>query len=228
MVCITRRAGTVLVAGALLVAGCGDTNGQQPDGEPDPATVNEPEEDTEGEPEPEPEPEDEDRSEPPDEATGNLEENPGGADSGIDNGHIRSMERQVGDAAALENWEVTVVSVDPDAEAEILSQSDWAEPALAHQRYVMFRVDATHIGGHRRGYIYHDIEWGIVGSRGSLFTEWCSDFPDRLVDHDQDSGNFEVSGNLCIVVDLDEVEGATIYIEDPYAPDPTVAWYPVD
>jgi hypothetical protein len=56
MTSISRRAAAVVTAGALMAAGCIDTDGQSSDSEPAPTAVDDSEPDPELEPEPEPRP----------------------------------------------------------------------------------------------------------------------------------------------------------------------------
>jgi hypothetical protein len=83
---ITSRAAAALVTGALIVVGCGDTDGMSPGSEPDPAAADEPDtdDDTADDPEPDTEPESADEPDEADEAEPVPDESD--ADEGADDG----------------------------------------------------------------------------------------------------------------------------------------------
>jgi hypothetical protein len=129
------------------------------------------------------------------------------------------------------DWTLAVTEVVPDAEERIAEADEFYEPPVDGRQFVMFAVDATYEGDDS-GTAWLDLSWAVVGSAGNTFgtgmDDYCGLIPDPLDDTGETFPGGEVSGNVCVAVESEQVSGGTIRVEDTMSFDDTRAFYAID
>jgi hypothetical protein len=124
---------------------------------------------------------------------------------------------QVGD------WSVSVNSVDLDAWPEVSEENQFNDPPAAGRQFVMFNA-ATTYDGTDTGNPSFDLSWAIVGSLGNTFgssmDDYCGVIPDGLDDQGELFPGATADGNVCVSADSDQLDGATIQVEQFFADEP--------
>jgi hypothetical protein len=137
----------------------------------------------------------------------------------------------IGTTIEMGVWVVTVADVNPDATDEVLEENQFNDPPAEGRQFVMFHVEATYEGDDS-GDPWLDFAWAIVGGAGNTFgtgmDDWCGSIPNPLDDQGETYPGGSVSGNVCVSVASDQLEGATIRIEEAFSFDDTRAFYGLD
>jgi hypothetical protein len=125
-------------------------------------------------------------------------------------------------------WTRAATVVTLDATDEVLAENQFNDPPVDGRQFVMFNVDAAYEGD-ESGTAWLDFSWAIVGAAGNTFgtgmDDYCGVIPDPLDDTGETFPGGNVSGNVCVSVDADQVEDATIRIEESFSFDDTRAFY---
>ncbi len=120
----------------------------------------------------------------------------------------------IGTTFVVDDYEITVLSINPDAEAEVLAENQFNEAAPAGDVMVMVRVGVTYtgnetgdpgwelmykaVGSENRGYAMSDKDCGSIPegefSVGELFTDGTAEY------------------NLCWMVSEDEAPTLVMYV----------------
>jgi hypothetical protein len=184
----------VIAASALLVAGCdagpadgsGDTIVTAPPATASPAPT------PQQEPAPDPDP----APEPSGDAALGTRENPA----------------PFGATARIGDWQVTLLTVDLDAEERVLAENMFNDAAPDGSRYVLIEVEAAYVGTDS-GDPFWDLSWKLVGNRGNTFDDSCGVIPDPLRDGGETFPGGVVTGNVCVVAPDDQLPGGTVIVE---------------
>lgn len=119
----------------------------------------------------------------------------------------------LGSEFVVEDWHVTVDSVDTDAWPEIQAANTYNDPPAAGRQYVMFHVTATYTG-EASGDPGLGLNWSIVSSTGNSFgsnyEDYCGAIPDALTDQGELFPGATATGNVCVSVASEQVAGALI------------------
>ncbi len=135
----------------------------------------------------------------------------------------------VGTTIEMGDWTLSVTEVSLDATDAVMGENEFNDPPVDGRQFVMFNVDATYVGA-ESGTAWLDFGWGIVGSAGNTFgggsmDDYCGVIPSPLDDTGETFPDGAVSGNVCISADSDQLEGATIRIEESFSFDDTRAFF---
>lgn len=117
-----------------------------------------------------------------------------------------------GATALIGDWEVTLLSADPDAESRVLAANMFNDPAGEGFRYVLIEVSAEYVGS-ESGDPFWDLSWKLLGSRGNTFDESCGVIPDPLRDGGETFPGGIVTGNVCVKAPEDQLAGSTVIVE---------------
>ncbi|MDV6012333.1 hypothetical protein [Haloechinothrix sp. LS1_15] len=139
---------------------------------------------------------------------------------------------EVGTTIEVAGWELAVTEVTPDATDEILAENEFNEPPADGRQFVMFGVAATYVG-EDSGTAWTDFSWAVVGGDGNTFgaaslDDYCGVIPEPLADTGETFPGGQVSGNVCIAVPAEQLERATIRIEELLSIGDTRAFYALD
>lgn len=119
----------------------------------------------------------------------------------------------LGESFELGDYTVRVIGVDTDAEDAAMAENEFNDPAAEGEQFVMIGVEATY-NGEETGLPWIDLAFSVVGSGGNTFNDDCGVIPDDLMMIDELYSGASATGNACVRVDADQVEGATIAVED--------------
>jgi hypothetical protein len=137
----------------------------------------------------------------------------------------------IGTRIEMGDWSLAVTDVELDATEAVMAENEFNGPPADGRQFVMFSVDATYEGDDS-GTAWLDFSWAIAGAGGNTFgggmDDYCGVIPDPLNDTGETFPGGEVSGNVCISVDADQIEGATIRVEEALSFDDTRAFYALD
>lgn len=224
----TRKLLVATMAIGLLTAACGggpasgsgatvvDDDTAQPDGNEDETSPNEPDE-----------PDEPDAPDAPDEEEAAAAE-ADGPESALG---TRDNPLPLGTRIQMGDWTLTVTEVTLDATEQVLAENQFNDPPVDGRQFVVFSVDATYEGDDS-GTAWLDFDWAIVGSAGNTFAtgrdDYCGVIPGSLNDTGETFPGGSVSGDVCFSVDSDQVDGATIRIEDWLSFDDTRAFFALD
>jgi len=123
-------------------------------------------------------------------------------------------------------WNVRITSVKLDATNEILAEETTEKPKPGHQ-FVRFGVDAKYEDS-GSGDAYSDIDWAIVGSKGNTFSVSECTTANDLAFAGETFTNGKVSGDLCISIPKDQLDGATLKLESFDTDPSTRAFFALD
>lgn len=137
----------------------------------------------------------------------------------------------VGTRIEMGDWTLAVTEVTLDATEQVMAENEFNDPPVEGRQFVLFEVDAAY-GGEESGTAWLDFSWAIVGSAGNTFgtamDDYCGVIPNSLDDTGETYPGGTVSGNVCVSVDSEQVDGATIRIEESFSFDDTRAFYALD
>lgn len=127
---------------------------------------------------------------------------------------------------AAGEWTVTIDSVDVDAWPEIRRENQFNDPPPTGRRFVMFYVTATY-GGPDSADASFDLSWTVVGSQGntfgSSFDDYCGVIPDDLDEAGEVFSGATATGNVCVSVASDQIDGAVVQVEQGFLGEPVYA-----
>jgi hypothetical protein len=122
----------------------------------------------------------------------------------------------LGKSVEVNDWKVQVTSVNADAARIVLKADPYTSAPSADERFLMIEVKATYIGG-ESGEPSSDLRFKIVGSKGNTFAKSCGYSADSFNNNGETFPGATVTGNLCFTVDLDQIKGATVAIQQDYS-----------
>jgi hypothetical protein len=160
---------------------------------------------------------------PPDDA--DADEGSSDDDAGLG---TRDDPLEIGTRIEMGDWTLAVTDVELDATEAVMDEFEFNDPPVDGRQFVMLSVDATYEGDDS-GEAWIDFSWAIVGGAGNTFgtgmDDYCGLIPDPLDDTGETFPGGEISGNVCISVASDQLEGATIRVEELMSFDDTRAFY---
>lgn len=133
----------------------------------------------------------------------------------------------------LAGWVLTVTEVTKDATDLVMSENEFNDPPVDGRQFLMFGVEATYEGD-ESGDPWMDFSWAVVGAGGNTYgasgemDDYCGVIPNSLDDQGETYPGGSVQGNVCYSVASDQVDGATIRIEETFSFDDTRAFFAVD
>jgi hypothetical protein len=134
----------------------------------------------------------------------------------------------IGTVIRLADWELAVVEVRPDATEDVLAANQFNDPPAEGRQFMMWRVEATYVGDDAGDPMW-DFSWAVVGSAGNTFgtsmDDHCGSYDNRFDDGGETFPGGSVSGWACVSVASDQVDGATIRVEELMSFDDTRAFY---
>lgn len=160
-----------------------------------------------------------------------TEENATGSGEHADGDAHGTRDNPLDTATPIEmgEWSLTVTDVTLDATDEVLATNEFNDPPVDGRQFVMFGVEATY-RGEDSGTAWLDFSWAIVGADGNTFgggsmDDYCGVIPDPLDETGETFPGGDVSGNVCISAESDQLDGGTIRIEEAMSFEDTRAFY---
>jgi hypothetical protein len=122
----------------------------------------------------------------------------------------------LGDLAVINDWQVQIKSVNKDALKLVMDSDEYSSPPSSNERFVLIKIIATYIG-EESGEPSSDLRFKIVGGRGNTFSKSCSYSVDTFDQNEETFTGATVSGDLCFIVDANQIAGATVSIQGGYS-----------
>ncbi|MFO7191115.1 MULTISPECIES: hypothetical protein [Thermocrispum] len=145
---------------------------------------------------------------------------PGQAEDGEAAPGTRDNPLEPGTKIKVGDWTVAVTDVTLDATDRVLKENEFNEPPAKGRQLVMFTVQATY-EGNDSGTAIVDFRWAIVGGKGNTFgtgaEDYCGVIPKPLDETGETFPGGTVTGNVCISVPTEQLDGATILVEPTFS-----------
>ncbi len=122
----------------------------------------------------------------------------------------------LGDEVQINDWQVEVLSVNKDASKFVSSLDEYANPPSVGEQFLLISIRATYLGS-ESGEPSSDLRFKIVGSKGNTFSKSCGYAADTFAQNEETFTGASVLGNLCFVVDANQINGATVSIQGNYS-----------
>jgi hypothetical protein len=110
-----------------------------------------------------------------------------------------------------DEWQVTVLTVDPNATERVLAESEYNEPPADGRRYFIAEVSVTYVGEDAGTISSYD--FAAVGQSSVAYSaseDGCGQFPDELPTREVFAGG-TVTGNLCWSIESEDVGSLVMY-----------------
>ena len=122
----------------------------------------------------------------------------------------------LGDVAVINDWQVQIISVNKDALKFVMNSDEYASPPASNERFVLFKIKATYIG-EDSGEPSSDLRFKVVGGGGNTFSKSCSYSLNTFDQNEEAFTGATVIGDICFIVDANQIDGATISIQGDYS-----------
>jgi hypothetical protein len=137
----------------------------------------------------------------------------------------------LGTVIELADWQLTVSDVTADATDLVMAENEFNEAPADGRRFLLFRVEASYEGDDS-GDPWLDFSWATVGGGGNTYgggsmDDYCGVIPDPLDEAGEAFPGATVEGNVCFAVPSEQLEGATIRVEDTWSFDDTRAFFAI-
>ena len=123
----------------------------------------------------------------------------------------------VGTTVDLGDGQVAIMDVTTDATEQVMAENQFNDPPAEGRQFVMWTVDASYTG-EDSGTAWVDLGWGFVGNAGNTFNfgeeDYCGSIPNNLQDTGETFPGGNVTGNVCISVPSEQIQGGTIFVEN--------------
>lgn len=135
----------------------------------------------------------------------------------------------LGTTIEMGDWTLAVLDVTLDATDAVLEENEFNDPPADGRQFVLFTVKATY-AGEDSGTAWTDFSWAIIGSEGNTFggtsmNDYCGVIPNPLDETGETFPGGNVKGNVCISAASDQLDGATIRIEETLSFEDARAFY---
>lgn len=124
----------------------------------------------------------------------------------------------LGAAAQVGDWEMTVISVNPDAAELVAAENQFNDAPEAGNVFVMIKLSGSYLG-EDSGSIFGNLAYKILGADGNTFAESCGVIPNALTDTGETFAGASVDGNLCFSVEQAQLDGALLILEEAFSLD---------
>jgi hypothetical protein len=122
----------------------------------------------------------------------------------------------MGEAGRVGDYEITVIRVNSDAEAIVLAENQFNEPAQFGKTMVMVTLEMTYVGN-ETGTVFWDLTYAVVAG-GLAYTDIddeasCGSEPDGLLDAPEMYPSSTVEVNVCWQVPSAETSSVVMALE---------------
>ncbi len=155
-----------------------------------------------------------------------------GEDAGETNGDTsRNDPLPVDETIEVGDYEVTVLSVIPDATDVVAAENQFNEPPAPGNQFFIARVSITYVGS-ATGNPSVDLNFQSVGDSSAsytTFTDYCGVIPDApflTVTELFEGGSAEF--NVCWAIDSDDAESLVMYVDSSFDYNAEPVWFSLD
>lgn len=114
--------------------------------------------------------------------------------------------------SGIGGWSLQITDVELDAWSVVSAENQFNDPPADGYQYALFTVEATYDGDAEPVDPYWTFDFAIVGSRGNTFDDGCGVIPSPLRDVGDMYAGATGSGNVCIAVEADQIEGGALRV----------------
>jgi len=154
----------------------------------------------------------------------------GGASAQTAGDSSREDPLPIGTTLEVDDYEVTVLSINPDAEEEVQAENQFNEAAPAGDVMVMVRVEVTYTGN-ETGDPGWDLMYKVVGdeNRGyAMSDKSCGSIPEGEFSVGELFPEGVAEYNVCWMVSEEEAPTLVMYVAPLVSSDENTAWISLD
>ena len=139
---------------------------------------------------------------------------------------LTAHEVRFGDEA---HWEITVLSVQPDATSDVLGENPYNDPPAEVNQFYMVTVRAKYLG--LGSQTFSGIELKTVGDLGVVYRDYedgCGVIPDELDDYRELFTNGATEGNKCWEISTSDAESLMLLVDSFVSFDDQRFWFALE
>lgn len=118
------------------------------------------------------------------------------------------------------DWTVQIGETDPDAGEIVAAENQFNDPPAEGRQFVMVEVDVTYTGDDS-GHPWVDLSFAFYGADGNTFgtnsDDYCGVIPDDLMDIGEMFPGASASGNVCVSVPAEQIDGGAWIVEAAFS-----------
>jgi plastocyanin len=133
-------------------------------------------------------------------------------------------------SAQIEDYEVSVISVTPNATDLVLAENQFNAPPTAGNQFFMARIVASYTGT-ETGTPWLDLNFQTVGDKNVSYTTFnnsCGTYPDQPYDIAELFEGGSVEFNVCWQIDSLDQDSLVMYVESLFSFDSDPVWFSLD
>jgi len=128
-----------------------------------------------------------------------------------------------GTTVKIGDWQVRFAATNPNANQQIAAENQFNAPLAAGRQFVLVPVEVTYTGD-ESGTAWIDLSIKFLGAGGNTFgggpqEDYCGVIPNALTDLGEMFPGAKGSGNECVSVPADQIEGGAWIVEQSFALD---------
>ena len=124
----------------------------------------------------------------------------------------------VGTAVRLKDWELIVVSFNPEGTAAVMEENQYNDPPAAGREFMLIEVSLTYVGA-TSSKVFADMRFTVVGDAGvsyDPFDDRCGVTPNELDEVTEAFTGGTITGNLCYAVPAEEAESLVLIADEDF------------
>ena len=136
----------------------------------------------------------------------------------LEAGSSRADPVPVGTAVRLRDWELTVVSFNPEGTAAVMEENSATDPPAAGREFMLIEVSLTYVGV-TSSKVFADVRFTVVGDAGVAYGPYddtCGIIPNELDEYTEAFTGGTITGNLCYAVPAEEAESLVLIADEDF------------
>ncbi|MEA1903737.1 MAG: hypothetical protein U9N56_09450 [Actinomycetota bacterium] len=125
----------------------------------------------------------------------------------------------VGQHATVGSWDLVVLSVTPDATADVMAENDFNDPPGEREQFFMVSLEATYVGEESSTF-WIDMTLKALGDSNVAyepFESGCGVIPDDINDAGETFPEGTITGNVCWRINFDDVDSLVMIAEEGFS-----------
>ncbi len=122
----------------------------------------------------------------------------------------------IGTVVTVGDWDVAVVSVNPNAADVVAAENQFNDPPAEGFSFVMIGLKATY-NGDDTGTFWVDVSDKILGNGGNTFDDSCGVIPNPAMDAGEVFPGAAIEANVCFAVETAQLPGAALILEPAFS-----------
>lgn len=145
-------------------------------------------------------------------------------------GEMRDSPLGVGRTGEVGDYEVTVISVTPDATDLVAAENQFNDPPAAGDQFFIARLSVTYIGS-ETGNPAFDLNYQSVGDSSTsytIFNNSCGVYPEQSYNVTEVFEGGSAEFNVCWAIDRDDADSLLMYVEPSLSFNADPVWFSLD